>query len=92
MAKVCGCARWGLRGLGLSWGRSHQLPCGDRGGSTARPEGIQAIHRPPGSSHLALPPLGLAGVREKMPGYGIYEWLVEGGGCRASRLREVGKE
>lgn len=92
MAKVCGFASWGLQGLGVSWGRSHQLPCGDWGGSTARPEGIQAIRRPPRSSHLALPPLGLARIRKKMPGYGIYEWLVEGGGWGASRLREVGKE
>lgn len=65
MAKVCGFASWGLEGLGVSWGWSHQLPCGDWGGSTARPEGIQAIHRPPGSSHLALPALGLARVRKK---------------------------
>lgn len=64
MAKVCGFASWGLERLGVSWG-SCQLPCGDWGGSEARPEGIQATHRSPRSSHLAFPPLGLASVRKK---------------------------
>ena len=79
MAKVCGFASWGLEGLGVSWGRSHQLPCGDWGGSTARPEGIQAIHRPPGSSHLALPPLVLARIRKKCQDMGFTNGLLREG-------------
>lgn len=79
MAKVCGFASWGLEGLGVSWGRSHQLPCGDWGGSTARPEGIQAIRRPPRSSHLALPPLGLARIRKKCQDTGFTNGLLREG-------------